>query len=45
MVLIQFLWLNPNKKHVVFDMAPASMAKGEVMIAARDGHIFSVGVW
>mgnify|MGYP006169987443 CR=1 FL=1 len=30
---------------MVFDMATASMAKGEVMIAARDGHIFSVGVW
>ena len=28
-----------------FDMATASMAKGEVMIAARDGHIFPVGVW
>ena len=30
---------------MVFDMATASMAKGEVMIAARDGHIFSVRVW
>merc|ERR1712138_88369 len=29
---------------VVFDMATATMAKGEVMIAARDGHELPNGV-
>jgi len=35
---ISFAWPRPGRMPVVFDMATAAMAKGEVMIAARDGH-------
>lgn len=35
---ISFAWPRPGQTPVVFDMATAAMAKGEVMIAARDGH-------
>ena len=35
---ISFAWPRKNKTPVVYDMATASMAMGEVQIAARDGH-------
>jgi delta1-piperideine-2-carboxylate reductase len=33
-----FAWPRPSANPVVFDQASAVMARGEVMIAARDGH-------
>ena len=33
----------PGKSPVVFDMATASMAMGEVQIAAREGHDVPMG--
>ena len=41
---ISMAWPYPGKNPVVFDMATASMAKGEVSIAARDGHALPDGV-
>ena len=41
---ISMAWPYPGKNPVVFDMATASMAKGEVSIAARDGHTLPDGV-
>jgi delta1-piperideine-2-carboxylate reductase len=35
---ISFAWPRPGKPPVVFDMATAAMALGEVQIAAREGH-------
>ncbi|MDD9858306.1 MAG: Ldh family oxidoreductase [Gammaproteobacteria bacterium] len=35
---VSFAWPRPDDTPVVFDMATASMAMGEVQIAARDGH-------
>ncbi len=35
---ISFAWPRPGKPPVVFDMATAAMAMGEVQIAARDGR-------
>jgi delta1-piperideine-2-carboxylate reductase len=35
---ISFAWPRPGKTPVVFDMATASMAMGEVQIAKREGH-------
>ena len=35
---LAFAWPRPGKTPVVFDMATASMAMGEVQIAARDGR-------
>ena len=35
---ISFSWPRKNKTPVVYDMATASMAMGEVQVAARDGH-------
>ena len=35
---IAFSWPRPGNNPIVFDMATASMAKGEIQIAARDGH-------
>ncbi len=35
---LAFAWPRPGTAPVVFDMATASMAMGEVQIAARDGH-------
>jgi len=35
---LSFAWPRPGKHPVVFDMATAAMAMGEVQIAARDGH-------
>jgi delta1-piperideine-2-carboxylate reductase len=40
---ISFAWPRPTKSPVVFDMATASMAMGEVQIAARDGHSVPLG--
>ena len=41
---ISMAWPRENHNPVVFDMATATMAKGEVMIAARDGHELPEGV-
>ena len=35
---ISFAWPRKNSTPVVFDMATASMAMGEVQVAAREGH-------
>lgn len=35
---LAFAWPRPGSTPVVFDMATAAMAMGEVQIAARDGH-------
>ena len=41
---ISMAWPKKNDYPVVFDMATATMAKGEVMIAERDGHMLPDGV-
>ncbi len=41
---ISMAWPRNGQDPVVFDMATATMAKGEVMIAARDGHQLPNGV-
>jgi delta1-piperideine-2-carboxylate reductase len=38
-----FAWPRKGKNPIVIDMATASMAMGEVMIAARDGHEVPLG--
>jgi delta1-piperideine-2-carboxylate reductase len=38
-----FGWPRGNQSPLVFDQASASMARGEVMIAARDGHPVPLG--
>ena len=40
---ISFAWPRPGKTPVVFDMATATMALGEVQVAARDGHKVPLG--
>ena len=40
---ISFAWPRPGKTPVVYDMATAAMAMGEVMVAARDRHKVSLG--
>ena len=35
---ISFAWPRPGHDPVVFDMATSTLAKGDVQIAARDGH-------
>jgi len=40
---ISFAWPRKNKTPVVYDMATASMAMGEVQVAARDGHKVPMG--
>ncbi len=40
---LAFAWPRPNQLPVVFDMATAAMAMGEVQIAARDGHDVPLG--
>jgi len=40
---ISFSWPRPGKTPVVFDMATASMAMGDVMVAARDGKKVPLG--
>jgi len=40
---ISFAWPRPGKTPVVFDMATASMAMGEVQVAKREGHTVPLG--
>ena len=40
---ISFAWPRPGKTPVVYDMATASMAMGEVQVAKRDGHKVPLG--
>ena len=40
---ISFSWPRPGKTPVVFDMATASMAMGEVQVAKREGHKVPIG--
>ena len=40
---ISFSWPRKNNTPVVYDMATASMAMGEVQVAARDGHKVPLG--
>jgi len=40
---ISFAWPRPRKTPVVFDMATASMAMGEVQVAKREGHKVPLG--
>ena len=40
---ISFAWPRPGKTPVVYDMATASMAMGDVMVAARDGKKVPLG--
>ncbi|MEM8813817.1 MAG: Ldh family oxidoreductase [Pseudomonadota bacterium] len=40
---IAFAWPRPGQTPVVFDMATASMAMGEVQVAAREGHDVPLG--
>jgi len=40
---ISFAWPRPGKNPVVFDMATASMAMGEVQVAKREGHKVPLG--
>ncbi len=39
-----FAWPRPGKPPLVFDQASAAMARGEIMIAARDGKTVADGV-
>jgi len=38
-----FAWPRPGKHPMVFDQASSTMARGEIMIAARDGHSVPLG--
>ncbi len=40
---ISFAWPRPGQTPVVFDMATASMAMGEVQVAKREGHKVPIG--
>ena len=40
---ISFAWPRPGKTPVVYDMATAAMAMGDVMVASRDGHKVPLG--
>ncbi len=40
---ISFAWPRPGKDPVVFDMATAAMAQGEIQVAARDGDEVPIG--
>jgi len=40
---ISFAWPRPGKTPVVYDMATASMAMGEVQLAKREGHKVPLG--
>ncbi len=40
---ISFAWPRPGKNPVVYDMATASMAMGEVQVAKREGHKVPLG--
>lgn len=35
---LSFAWPRPGKSPMVYDMATAAMAMGEIQVAARDGH-------
>lgn len=41
---LAFGWPRGDQPPLVFDMATAAMARGEVMVAARDGHAVPEGV-
>ncbi len=41
---IAFAWPRPERPPLVFDMATAAMARGEISIAERDGHAVPLGV-
>lgn len=41
---LAFGWPRGDQPPMVFDMATAAMARGEVMVAARDGHAVPEGV-
>ena len=40
---LSFAWPRPGHDPVVFDMATSTLAKGDVQIAARDGHSVPLG--
>lgn len=40
---ISFAWPRPGKSPMVFDMATAAMAQGEIQLAAREGHEVPLG--
>ena len=40
---LAFAWPRPDDTPVVFDMATSRLAKGDVMLAARDGHALPDG--
>lgn len=40
---VSFAWPRPGSTPVVFDMATAAMAMGDIQIAARDGHEVPLG--
>lgn len=40
---IAFAWPRPGKDPMVYDMATAAMAMGEIQVAARDGHSVPLG--
>ena len=40
---ISFAWPRPGKTPIVYDMATASMAMGEVQVAKREGHKVPIG--
>lgn len=40
---LSFAWPRPGKSPIVFDMATSTLAKGDVQIAARDGHMVPAG--
>ena len=40
---LAFAWPRPDSTPVVFDMATSRLAKGDVMLAARDGHTLPDG--
>lgn len=41
---VSFAWPRPGRDPMVFDQASAAMARGDVMIHARDGHEVPLGV-
>ena len=41
---ISFAWPRPGKTPVVYDMATAAMAMGEVQVAKREGHKVPLGI-
>ncbi|MEM9563984.1 MAG: Ldh family oxidoreductase [Actinomycetota bacterium] len=41
---LAFAWPRPERDPYVFDMATAAMARGEIGVAARDGHEIPPGV-